>query len=264
VTATHHSHVCGHCRHCRSGHETSCAERRFLGDAGLNGGYAELVSIGAENVLHLPGSIGFEAGAIVGCAIGTELNAIHDVARVAPGERVLVTGAGGGLGLHGVQLARLAGAFTIGLTTSRSKVERIRAAGADAVVVIRPGEDFSPEVRALTGGEGVDVAIDNVGSAVFHATRRSLATCGRFVLVGQLVGDFVSFNPAQLFLRNISLLSAKGASRAQLATALALVAERRITPMIAEVLPLAAAAEAHRLVEAGRSAGRVVLSPALG
>ena len=126
VTATHHSHVCCRCRYCRGGQETSCPERRFLGDAGLNGGYAELVSIGAENVVRLADGVGFEQAAVTGCAIGTELNAVHDVGRVAPGERVLVTGAGGGLGLHGVQLAKLAGAFTIGVTTSAGKAERIR------------------------------------------------------------------------------------------------------------------------------------------
>lgn len=261
VAATHHRHVCCQCRHCRGGRETSCAERVFLGYAGLNGGYAELVSIGAENVVKLADAIGFDQAAITACTIGTELNAIHDVGRVAPGERVLVTGAGGGLGLHGVQLARLAGAYTIAVTTSPAKAAAIRAAGADAVVVTRPGADFSAEVKALTDGEGVDVAIDNVGSGVFHPVRRSMAECGRIVLVGQLTGDFVSFNPAQLFLRNISLLSAKGVSRAQLAAALRLVEQGRIAPMVDNVMPLADAAEAHRAMEAGTVRGRIVLRP---
>jgi len=260
VTATHHRHVCCHCRNCRSGQETSCPERVFLGDAGLNGGYAELVSIGAENVVHLPDAVGFEQGAIVACTIGTELNAIHDVGRVAPGERVLVTGAGGGLGLHGVQLARLAGAFTIGLTTSPSKRAAIREAGADEVVVTGPGEDFSAAVKAFTGGAGVDVAIDNVGSPVFHAVRRSMADCGRIVLVGQLTGDFVSVSPAQLFLRNVSLLSAKGVSRAQLETSLDLVRLGKIRPMVSDALDLAEAAVAHRAVEGGKLLGRMVLT----
>jgi NADPH:quinone reductase-like Zn-dependent oxidoreductase len=180
---------------------------------------------------------------------------------VAPGERVLVTGAGGGLGMHGVQLAKLAGAFTIGVTTSAAKAARIRAAGADEVVVTAPGEDFSAAVKALTGGEGVDVAIDNVGSPVFHAVRRSLAACGRFVLVGQITGDFISLKPAQLFLRNISLLSAKGVSRRQLAAALELVQAGRVAPVVSDVLPLDAAAEAHRAVESGGVLGRIVLTP---
>src|SRR5665213_3873746 len=262
VATTIHSHVCGCCRHCRSGHETSCAERIFLGDAGLNGGYAELVCVDADAALKVPDGVSVEEASIVGCSIGTELNAVRDVGRVRFGERVLVTGAGGGLGLHGVQLARLAGAFTIAVTTTAAKAARIREAGADEVMVVERGEDFSGQVRHLTNGRGVDVVIDNVGSQVFEAVRRSMADGGRIVLVGQLTGEFVKINPAQLFLRNISILSAKGVSRAQLADALDLVARRRIRCAVEDVYPLEEAAETHRLVEAGLSTGRLILKPA--
>jgi len=262
VATTTHSHVCGHCRDCRGGHETSCAERIFLGDAGLNGGYAELVCVDADAALKVPDGVSVEEASIVGCSIGTELNAVRDVGRVRFGERVLVTGAGGGLGLHGVQLARLAGAFTIAVTTTAAKAARIREAGADEVMVVERGEDFSGQVRHLTNGRGVDVVIDNVGSQVFEAVRRSMADGGRIVLVGQLTGEFVKINPAQLFLRNISILSAKGVSRAQLADALDLVARRRIRCAVEDVYPLEEAAETHRLVEAGLSTGRLILKPA--
>jgi D-arabinose 1-dehydrogenase-like Zn-dependent alcohol dehydrogenase len=261
VATTIHSHVCGHCRDCRGGHETSCAERIFLGDAGLNGGYAELVCVDADAALKVPMGISSEEAAIVACTVGTELNAVRDVGCVRLGERVLVTGAGGGLGLHGVQLSRLAGAFTIAVTTTSAKAARIREAGADEVIIVERGEDFSREVRRLTDGRGVDVVIDNVGSPVFEAVRRSVADGGRIVLVGQLTGEFLTINPAQLFLRNISILSAKGVSRSQLADALDLVARRRIKPAVDRVLPLEGAAEAHRLVEAGLSSGRLVLKP---
>jgi acryloyl-coenzyme A reductase len=262
VATTIHSHVCGHCRDCRGGHETSCPERVFLGDAGLNGGYAELVCVDADAALKVPAGVAPEQASIVACTIGTELNAVRDVGRVRLGERVLVTGAGGGLGLHGVQLSRLAGAFTIAVTTTTAKAARIREAGADEVIVAERGEDFSDHVRRLTDGRGVDAAIDNVGSLVFDAVRRSMADGGRIVLVGQLTGEFMTINPAQLFLRNISILSAKGVSRSQFSDALDLAARGRIKPVLDRVLPLQGAAEAHRLVEAGLSTGRLVLSPA--
>ena len=261
VATTIHSHVCGQCHNCRGGHETSCPERIFLGDAGLNGGYAELVCVDADAALKVPAGISPEEAAIVACTIGTELNAVRDVGRVRLGERVLVTGAGGGLGLHGVQLSRLAGAFTIAVTTTAAKAARIREAGADEVIVVERGEDFSRQVRHLTEGRGVNAVIDNVGSLVFEAVRRSTADCGRIVLVGQLTGEFLTINPAQLFLRNISILSAKGVSRSQLADALDLVARRRIKPAVDRVHPLEGAAEAHRLVETGLSTGRNVLTP---
>jgi D-arabinose 1-dehydrogenase-like Zn-dependent alcohol dehydrogenase len=261
VATTTHSHVCGYCRRCRGGHETSCPERIFLGDAGLNGGYAELVCIDADAAVEVPPGVASEEAAIVACTIGTELNAVRDVGAVRIGERVLVTGAGGGLGLHGVQLSRLAGAFTIAVTTTAAKAARIREAGADEVIVVKRGCDFSPEVRRLTGGRGVDVVIDNVGSQIFEPVRRSVADDGRIVLVGQLTGEFMSINPAQLFLRNVSIRSAKGVSRSQLTDALDLVARGRIKTAVGAVYRLEDAAETHRLVEAGLSTGRLVLTP---
>ncbi|WP_158670682.1 alcohol dehydrogenase catalytic domain-containing protein [Bradyrhizobium guangdongense] len=261
VATTAYSHVCGYCRHCRGGHETSCPDRVFLGDAGLNGGYAELVCVDADAVQLIPPGVSAEEASIVACTIGTELNAVRDVGRVQTGDRVLVTGAGGGLGLHGVQLSRLAGAFTIAVTTSKAKAARIREAGADEVIVVERGREFSAEVRRLTNGRGVDVAIDNVGSPVFETVRRSMADDGRIVVVGQVTGDFITVNPAQLFLRNVSILSAKGVSRSQLADALELVARRRIRPVVEDVRHLHDAAAAHRVVEAGLSSGRIVLSP---
>jgi acryloyl-coenzyme A reductase len=261
VATTTYSHVCGDCRHCRSGHETSCPDRVFLGDAGLNGGYAELICVDADAAQKVPAGIAPEEASIVACSIGTELNAVRDVGRVKLGERVLVTGAGGGLGLHGVQLAHLSGAFTIAVTTTASKAGQILKAGADEVIVVERGASFSDSVRRVTNDRGVDVAIDNVGSPVFEAVRRSMADDGRIVLVGQVTGDFLSINPAQLFLRNLSILSAKGVSRAQLADALDLVARRRIKPVVEDVRRLEDAAEAHRRLEAGATTGRLVLRP---
>jgi NADPH:quinone reductase-like Zn-dependent oxidoreductase len=110
----------------------------FLGDAGLNGGYAELVCVDADAAVEVPSGIAPEQACVAACTIGTELNAIREVGRVRIGERVLVTGAGGGLGLHGVQLSRMAGAFTIAVTTSPSKVATIRAPGADEIIVVDP------------------------------------------------------------------------------------------------------------------------------
>lgn len=263
VCTVQRRHICGHCKYCRSGRETSCDEREFLGDWGLNGGYAEYVCVEEDNVAHVPDGIPLDEASVVACVIGTELNAVRDVAQVRPGDRVLVTGAGGGLGIHGIQLARASGAFTIGLTTTDSKAPLIRDAGAHDVVVAGRNEDFSPAVKALTDGEGVDVVIDNVGSPLFQPTRKSLAMGGRWIFVGQLTGDFVQLNPAQLFMRDISIRSVKSTSLAQLRDCLRMVALGQVRPVITDRLPLEKAAEAHRMVESGRSTGRILLMPGL-
>lgn len=260
VVSTQRRRVCGRCKWCRSGRETLCPDHEFLGDVGLNGGYAEMVLIQEDNLVTKPSNLSHADACVVASAIGTELNALCDVARVQAGESVLVTGAGGGLGIHGIQVALACGARTLAVTTSEEKAEVLRQLGAEVILAER-GKDFSPLVLAATGGEGVDVAIDNVGSPVFTEVRRSMARGGRWVLVGQLTGDFIPFNPAQLFLRGIHLMSALSTSRQQLKTSLSLVERGLVKPIISHQLPLERIAEAHELVESGRSFGRIVVLP---
>lgn len=263
VTTTQRRHICGYCTYCRSSRETSCNDREFLGDIGLNGGYAEFVTVQQDGVCHIPQGVSFNQAAITSCAIGTELNAVRDVGKVKMGEKVLVTGAGGGLGVHGIQLARLAGAYVIAVTSSTEKQKIILENGAHEVLLVERGEDFSGAVKDATGGNGVDVVIDNVGSPTFEATRRSLAMGARWIFVGQVTGDFVKLNPAQLFMRDISILSAKSTSKRQLQDALDLVARGDIKPVITGEMSLEHAAQAHSDVEAGRSTGRIILKPRL-
>ena len=263
VATAQRYHICGHCGFCRTGREPLCPERKFLGDFGMVGGYAELVCVEHDNVALVPDGVTFEGAAIASCAIGTILNAIREVGALAVGETALVTGAGGGLGVHAVQLARAAGGFVIAQTTSPAKAALLRELGAHAVVVHARGEDFSDRVRDLTGGRGADVAIDNVGTLLFQPIRRSMAVGGRWIMIGQLNGDFVPFNPAQLFLKNVSLLSATSTTRRQLEHCLQLIARGQVKPVIDAVLPLSEAAEAHRRVEAGTPTGRLVLRPGL-
>lgn len=257
VATTQRRYVCGVCALCRSGHETMCARREFLGHE-ADGGYAEQVAVRADCCAHVPDGVNDDAAAIAACAIGTELNAIRDVGRVGLGETVLVTGAGGGLGVHAIQLAVAAGARTIAATTSEEKAGRLRELGAHEVVVATDGR-FSAEVREVTAGRGVDVVIDNVGGKVFDEVRRSLATSARWVLVGELSTAVVELNLAQIFLRGISLHSAVSTSRAQLVEALALIASGAVRPVITARPALADAADVHAELERGRVFGRAVL-----
>ena len=260
VATTQREHVCGHCRYCRSGREPLCAEQVFLGDTRLNGGFAEFVVVDADNVVSVPDDVALDAAAIASCAIGTMLHAVRTVGHVAPGDRVMVTGAGGGLGVHGVQLAKRAGGWVIAQTTSASKAEALKDHGADAVVITSRDDDFSAEVKAATDGEGVDCVLDTVGTPIFTPTRRSLARVGRWVLIGQLNGAFVPFNPAQLFLKGISMLSATSTTREELRLSLDMLRPGGIRAVLGACFPLARAAEALALVQSGTATGRVVLS----
>ena len=229
VATIQRAHVCGRCRYCRTGREPLCAESVFLGDMELNGGYAEYVVLDADSVVRVPDGVAMRDAAITACAIGTAFHAIIGIGQVRPSDTVLITGASGEVGIHAVQIAR--------------------------------AKDFSAEVRELTGGAGVEVAIDNVGTLVFQAVRRSLARGGRWTLVGQLTGDFVSFNPAQLFLKGISMLSSTSVTREELRRCLHLLAQGTIRAVVEGSVPLAEAAQAHRRLESGAVSGRLTLVP---
>ena len=163
--------------------------------------------------------------------------------------------------MHAVQLARLAGAYVIAQTTSPDKASMLTSLGAHVALTTARGEDFSKRVKALTGGEGVDVLIDNVGTVQFDAMRRSLAVNGRWILIGQLTGDFVPFNPAQLFLRNQSMLSVHSTTRKQLADCLELIARGDVKPVVSGIDALSDIRQVHERVERGGVPGRIVVQP---
>lgn len=261
VVTVQREYVCGACRDCRSGHETKCSRQRFLGDVGLNGGYSELVRIAESSLVHVPLRVSTRAVAVASCVLGTELNAVRDVAGVRLGETVLVTGAGGGVGLHAVQLARVMGARVIAVTTSIGKRDVILEAGANEVVVSERGADFSRAVSDLTDGCGCDVVIENVGSAIFASSIKCAARYGRFVLVGEVVRREVSIDLRDLRDRAIRILTASSTSRNQLVDVIGLISSGLVRPFIERELPMSAAAEAHRQVEAGAATGRILLTP---
>ena len=259
VACTQWTENCGLCRYCRTNREPLCAQRKFFGHD-RDGTYAELFKIQEDSLLPLPAEISFEEGAILSCAIGTVLAALRDVGRTQAGDHVLVTGAGGGLGVHAVQMAKLCGATVIAQTTSPEKAKLIRDVGAYEVVVASEGK-FADAVRRLARDEGVDVVCDNVGAPVFQEALRATARGARYVLVGELTGDAVTFNTARLFLKGVSLLSTTSTSRSQLADVIELVRARKLRPIITERFPLEEAPRVHRLMVDRKLSGRVVLLP---
>jgi len=261
VATVQRYHVCGQCAFCRTGREPMCAERKFLGDCGMNGGYAQYVAVEEDNVALVPDAVPLAHAAMAASAIGSPYNGIRDVARLRMGESVLVTGAGGGLGIHAVQIAKLGGALVLAQTTSASKADLLRRAGADHVVLHQRGEDFSSLVRDLTAGRGVDLLVDNVGTPLFEPSRKSLALGGRWLMIGQLSGESVPFNPAQLFIRNQSMLSVMSTTREQLVQVLALMGHKRIEAVVGGCVGLDEAGLAHAAVESGRVVGRMLISP---
>jgi NADPH:quinone reductase-like Zn-dependent oxidoreductase len=210
-------------------------------------------------VVSLPGSLELTGAALLACPMGVALQAVETAAAVRAGETVVVTGAGGGLGVHAVQAAAALGARVLAVTSSPEKEARLPGYGAEEV--IETGElDFSEIVAALTGDEGADAVIDTVGSTLFPSTLRSLGQYGRLVLLGEVAGGRVEINPAELIFRDIRILGASGVSRATVEKAAAMTASARLTPVVDQALPLEDADLAFELLGSRAVFGRVVLT----
>jgi D-arabinose 1-dehydrogenase-like Zn-dependent alcohol dehydrogenase len=251
--------ACGHCRYCRGGRGEICDNRRGIGEH-RDGGYAEYVTLPESVLAKIPDGVALEQACVCGCVIGAVYNAIVKSARVRPGETMLVTGAGGGVGAHAVQIGRLAGARVIAVTSSEQKVPRITSLGADEIVLIQRGEDFSARVKELTGNRGAEVVIESVGSATFTSSFRALAKGGRLVFVGEISGQPAQFNPALMIYKEAWLTGAQSPNAEELTQVLEVVASGGIKPVIGQVLSLEQAPLAHQLLADQTNFGRVVLS----
>jgi D-arabinose 1-dehydrogenase-like Zn-dependent alcohol dehydrogenase len=179
--AIHYLATCGECHYCRLGHEQFCLTGQMIGKH-CDGGYAEYIAVPARSVVPLPSDIPFEAGAIMMCSTATSFHALRK-ARLQPGESVAVYGVGG-LGMSAIQLARAFGAlhvYAVDIDVDRLGIaEQLGAVPVDAA-----RQDPVEAIRRLTGGKGVDVALELIGLPdTMQQVVRSLAIMGRAVLVG--------------------------------------------------------------------------------
>ena len=177
----HYLATCGACPYCRGGHEQFCGTGQMLGKH-RDGGFAEFVLLPAASVLPLPAAVSFAHGAVMMCSSATALHALRK-ARLAAGETVAVFGVGG-LGASAVQLARALGAAKV-YAVDLAPAKLALAASFGAIPVDANAGDAVAQIRALTGGRGVDVAIELVGLPLTMGQAvRALAPLGRAALAG--------------------------------------------------------------------------------
>ena len=176
------------------------------------------------------------------------------------GETAVVTGAGGGLGVHAVQIARALGARVLAVTSSQEKEAALRELQPDELIVA-PDLDFGEIVQALTGDAGADVVMNNLGAVAFEACWASMGQFGRMALVGALTGGAVSLRPAELLFKDARLIGVTGVSRAQLRDVVAMAAAGLVRPVVSRTFPLEGALDAYGLMRTKGSFGRLVLTP---
>lgn len=247
---------CGLCRNCLRGRQDMC---RALGLPAVDtvGGYAEYVKVPATMAIQVPAGLPWEAAALACCPIGTSLRALRTLAGMNPGDTVLITGASGGLGIHQIQIVKALGGRSIAITSSPAKAQHLKDIGADHVVV-SPDLKFSGDVWRLTGKQGVDIAIDNLGMTL-PETLRAMAQGGIVVVLGNLDGKAVDVSPGLLIGRRIRIAGSGSATLEDIRHALAMLANGQIKPVISEILSFNDVRRAHTLLDTKAVEGRVVM-----
>jgi len=233
---------------------------RLLGEH-TQGGFAEYAAVPAANLLSLPDDVSFEDAAAAGLVFVTAWRGLMTRARLRAGERVLVTGASGGVSTAAIQIAKLAGATVYAVTSGPENVERVRALGADVVYDRKRVEDFSRELWRDTDKRGVHVALDSVGEAVWPHCLKALGVGGRLVCYGATTGARGSTELRVVFWKQLSILGTTMGSPWEFREVMRLVFAGRLRPIVHAVLPLEEAARGHEMLEAGGVFGKVVLVP---
>ncbi len=250
---------CGECDRCAAGLDYRCRAGRGVGH-GINGGFSEYVRLPARSVTKLPGGIDLTGASLLACPIGVCVRAIRSVAGVEAGEVALVTGAGGGLGVHAVQVASAMGAQVFAATSSVEKLDALERY-APGGVILGDELDFSELVLAFTEDEGANVVIDTVGSSTFGSSLRSMAQYGRMVLLGEVEGGRAGISLTDIMFRDASIRGSTGASLGDVAAAVELVSNGQVEPVVHMTYSLEEATEAARMVKERQALGRVVLRP---
>ncbi len=233
------------------------------------GAYAEQLVVHEDEVARVPASLSDEDAAAVPEAFVTAYDALVVRGGLQPGERVLVSAAGSGVGTAAVQIARALGCMVIGTSRTASKLERARALGLDVAIEAQDGV-FAKAVLAATGGAGVDVVLELVGGRYVAEDVEACASLGRVVLVGLTGGRGCELDLGTVLRKRLTLTGTVLRSRPlHEKIAAARLLERNLVPWLSagrvracidRVFPLAEAAAAHAHVAADATFGKVLLS----
>jgi NADPH:quinone reductase-like Zn-dependent oxidoreductase len=225
----------------------------------MDGTHAELVTIPADYVHHLPDSLSFEEAAAFPLVFETAYRMLVTRAHLEPGEWVLVWGIGSGVATASFQIAKALGARVIVTSSSDEKLAKAAELGADAGVNHASG-DVAAAVKEATGGKGANVVVEHVGEATWKTSLAVAAKDARVTVCGATSGPNPPAQLHRVWWKQLSILGSTMGTREDFLGVYELVKSGRARPIVDSVYPLAEAAAAHERLESGRQLGKVVLS----
>lgn len=235
------------------------------------GGFAEQGVVTEDQAFMLPDGLGFADAAAMGLVYQTAYLGLVDRGQLKEGERVLVGGAAGGIGLAAVQLAKGLGSTVLAAVRNEEEAALVRLNGADHIVDLSlpdMRESLRHQVHAATDGKGVDVVIDPLGGDFLGSALRAMAWCGRLVVIGFAAGDIPSVKVNYLLVKNISITGLQWSDYRDRAPAriaevqdeiFKLWKDGAVKPHVMKEFPFLELPTALELIEKGRIRGKAVI-----
>ncbi len=245
---------CGKCEYCTSGRENLCKNKKTFGEI-LNGSYRKRIKVPEISLVKVPEGVGEEEAIIAACVTGMLIQAMKVNGGLKEGQWVLVTGAGGGVGAHAVQIAKAYGAKVIAETSSPWKKELLEKLGVDYVV---SKENMEKSVKDITGG-GVDLALESVGRPTFTEAFRSLKFGGTMVVVGNVDVTPVNLPLGNLILKGNRIIGSISSTKKDVEEALRLSKEGKIKAIVGKKFELENVKDAYTAMENREIFGRAFI-----
>jgi NADPH:quinone reductase-like Zn-dependent oxidoreductase len=249
---------CGLCNFCKNNMENLCSKFIIIGGFGsAQGGYAEYTKVPERNLIKLPEWFTLEEAATLGVSYLTSWNMLEK-SGVGEGSTLLVYGAGSGVGISTIQLAKTKGVKVITTVGDEGKAQKARAYSPD-LIINRKNENIVSEVMKFTSNTGVDAVIDHVGAQTWETSLKCLKPAGRMIVCGTTTGGVASVDIRALYSKQASIMGALMGAKSQLIQMMEFMAARRIKPVIDSTFSLSETAKAQERMEKSEQFGKIVL-----
>lgn len=249
---------CGHCQHCDSGNDHLCSKWGLLGET-ADGGCQDYIAVEESQAHALPSQLTFEQGACIPINYVTAWQMLVRKAAIRPGETVLIHGAGSGVTIASIMIAKMHGCQIFVTSSSEEKLQRARLVGGHRFINTSK-ESFREAVKNLTSKQGVDVVIDHVGEPTFMDSIRALKKGGRLVSCGATAGSELQIDWKHVFFKNIALIGSTYGPRGDFWDVLRAFEAGRLTAVVDSIVKLSELPKAHAAIEQRKVFGKIIVS----
>jgi NADPH:quinone reductase-like Zn-dependent oxidoreductase len=259
---SHSNMSCRICEQCTAGREYDCKERTIWGfqTGPLWGGFAQYTHLPEVNVAKLPENVSFEDAAAMSMVGMTAWHMLVGRARIIPGQTVLIMGGTSGVGMVGIQIAKLYNCNVIATAGNQQKMDKCLELGADNVVNHREA-DWYKKVREITKKEGVDVVFEHIGKNVFPQEVGLLKMGGTLVATGATTGYDSTIDLRFLFFKGTNLLGSTQGTKAELERVIYWTSKNKLKPLISTTLPFSNMVDGHVMMAGAEQIGKILTNP---